>query len=240
MNLKTSETGRHTKKNSKLSTNEQINEKPAKSNHAKRMNSLHKFSRDAKRNRGKVLSFSKPKDSDAESLGYEIVGPCPSIKIYSDIYPHNQNISSEDNKVIEMLKTPTNNKVDVESSDVSSYTACKFSDGMPKRPQSCENINYASKSRRHSKKRNKSKESKSKNARRESKNREKSHPQNFQETLQNGNLQDLDKPLTTREVLQLMNYQMQNIRNEFMTVLQTITSRIEPLQENPHAYFRDC
>jgi hypothetical protein len=88
---------------------------------AARMNTLQKFSRDAKRTRTKILSFSKPRESENDSLGYEIVGPCPSIKIYSDGTGNTtNNISSEDHKVVDMLSKRSTH-IENASSDVSTY-----------------------------------------------------------------------------------------------------------------------
>lgn len=73
--------------------------------HQRNFNSLQRFTRDSsKRQRTKVLSFSKPKASAPDPLGYEIVGLCPSLKIYAE--QCSNNISSEEQHVISMLKTP--------------------------------------------------------------------------------------------------------------------------------------
>lgn len=46
-----------------------------------------------------------------------------------------------------------------------------------------------------------------------------------------------DKPLTSREVMEIMNSQIQNIRNEFIGVLQSISNRIETTKTE-NTYFQ--
>lgn len=141
-----------------------------------RANSLHKFSRDAQRNRGKIPSFSKPKNLEADSLAYEIVGPCPSMKIYSDEYVRNNDISPK-SKWIWIFNyyfiILISNIVDMESSDISTYALGNLLDALHHRPSSCNakkrNQVIENKNRKTSKKRKKSKDNYSSN-RRSSKN----------------------------------------------------------------------
>jgi hypothetical protein len=142
------EYGPNSKNQNKALNKEDNTNDDIKARIADRMNTLQRFNKDTGKAGSNILSFSNHRDVENDSLGLEIVGPCPSIKLYSDnVSNTNNNISSDDHKVVEML-SKRSNKIENASSDVSTYRQCNISqikEIINKRPNSCGDLNKASK-----------------------------------------------------------------------------------------------
>jgi hypothetical protein len=112
------------------------------------MNTLQRFNKDTGKFKSNILSFSNHRDVESDSLDFEIVGPCPSIKLYSDnVGNTTNNISSDDHKVVEML-SKRSSKIENASPDVLTDRQCnigQIKDIINKRPNSCGDLNKASK-----------------------------------------------------------------------------------------------
>lgn len=111
----------------------------------------------------------------------------------------------------------------MESSDISTYALGNLLDALHHRPNSCNAKKRDSsdqKKRRSSGKRRKSKDKYSSNKRLSTSiyiiiiGR--------QASVQNTETQEVDKPLTTREVMEIMNSQIHNIRTEFLWVIKDL------------------
>ena len=179
-----------------------------------------------------MLSFSKPQNNEPDQLGYEVVGQYPNIKIYSDKLEKPEEGSSGDGKIVSMLKTPS--KEDKHTCDESTYEASQVHEYKHKRQQSyCQN-NFNK--RRLSKKRPKShqnngkkRHSKSRRETQEFKNSDVHIPMT---TSGNRDTIDMskhtnDKSLNTLQVMQIMNNQIQSVRDEFMGAIKGISDTIK-------------
>ena len=76
------------------------------------LNTAQRTSRDSNKGRSKILSFSKPKYNEPDPITYEVIGQYPSIKIYSENQENDHDVSSVDNKLVNMLMTPKNKNQD--------------------------------------------------------------------------------------------------------------------------------
>ncbi|CAI2359027.1 unnamed protein product [Moneuplotes crassus] len=207
---------------------------------SERHSSLQRFCKDARRKKGKILSFSKPKNIDSDPLGFEIVGPCPSIKLYSgDAGNTSNNISTEELKLL--CTKNTNNEVS--SSDLQQFSPKyqkKNKDEDPNSSLECKEIGIPSHqegpsdihSSSYKNKKCKKRKTSGKNRRRDSRHTPHSVGRRPHKRQDEG-----EKPLTTREVMQIMNTQIQSIRNEFIAVLQSINTRIDTTKTE-NTYFQ--